>query len=124
MKTFLNTYFPSAIPILHSFLHYYLEVELPLKWQSVYLVPYTGVTISDSLVDIDFKDSDNAPGHDFSVFDASNDKICGFLFGCDIMPSLTSSFIYNFELKLVVISGKVVIQLWQHLIHHMTLVWH
>ena len=77
------------------------KVELPLKWQSVYLVPYTGLTVSDSIVDIDFKDSDNNPDYDFSVFDASNDKIYGFLFGCDIMPRLTSSFIYNFELKLV-----------------------
>ena len=77
------------------------KFELPLKWQSMYLVPYTGLTISDSIVDIDFKDSDNNPGADFSVFDAGNDKRYGFLFGCDIMPSLTSSFIYNFELRLI-----------------------
>jgi len=76
------------------------KLELPLKWQSMYLVTYTGFTVSDSTADLEFVDTQN-PGADYSVFDASNDKIYGFLFGCDIMPSLTSSFIYNFELRLI-----------------------
>ena len=76
------------------------KFELPLKWQSIYLVPYTGFTVSDSTVDLEFVDP-MSPGADRSVFDADNSKVFGFLFGCDIMPSLSSSFIYNFEMRLI-----------------------
>ena len=74
------------------------KFELPLKWQSIYVVPYTGISISDSTVDVSFKDP-NAPGADFSLFDASNDSAAGLFIGCDIMPNLMSSFIYSIEAR-------------------------
>ncbi|MFA5389176.1 MAG: hypothetical protein WC312_05410 [Candidatus Omnitrophota bacterium] len=76
------------------------KFEIPLKLQSIYAVPYTGVVYSDSNVDVSFKDPD-APGTDFSLFDANNKKVYGFVLGCDIIPSLSSSFIYSLELRLV-----------------------
>jgi len=54
------------------------KFELPLKWQSIYLVPYTGVTFSDSTVDVKFTNSANPTG-DYSLFDANNDSMTGFL---------------------------------------------
>ncbi|MFH1622162.1 MAG: hypothetical protein ABIA97_03480 [Candidatus Omnitrophota bacterium] len=72
------------------------KFELPLKWQSVFIVPYTGFTISDSTVEAKSVTS----GYDLNIFDASNDSLYGFLIGCDIMPNLSSSFTYNVELRL------------------------
>jgi len=76
------------------------KFELPLRWQSIYVVPYTGITLSDSSVEVAFNDP-NAPGTDYSLFDANNDSIYGFFMGCDIMPNLTSSFIYSMEIRLL-----------------------
>jgi hypothetical protein len=75
------------------------KFELPLKWQSLYIVPYTGATISDSNVDVKFTNP-SAPGQNWTLYEANNDNIYGFLIGCDIMPNLTSSFIYSMELRL------------------------
>jgi hypothetical protein len=75
------------------------KFELPLKWQSIFVVPYTGITVSDSTVDVKVKDP-SSPGYDISLFDANNKTAHGFLIGCDIMPSLASSFIYSVELRL------------------------
>lgn len=74
------------------------KFELPLKWQNIYIVPYTGITASDSTVDVKVKDP-SCPGYDLTLFEANNKTLHGFLIGCDIMPSLTSSFIYNVELR-------------------------
>ena len=76
------------------------KFELPLKWQNIYIVPYTGLTISDSNVDVKFTDPDN-PVADYTLFDASNESVVGFVLGCDIMPSLRESFIYSMELRFV-----------------------
>lgn len=76
------------------------KFEIPLKLQSIYAVPYTGITYADSNVDVSFNNP-GSPGADFSLFDASNKKLYGFILGCDIVPSLSSSFIYNIELRLV-----------------------
>jgi len=76
------------------------KFEVPLKLQSIYVVPYTGVTYADSNVDVDFNDPD-LPGTDFSLFDANNKKPYGFVLGFDIVPSLGSAFIYSLELRLV-----------------------
>ncbi len=76
------------------------KFELPLKWQNVYIVPYTGVTISDSNVDVKFTDPSN-PTANYTLFDANNESIYGFVLGCDIMPSLRDSFIYSMELRFV-----------------------
>jgi opacity protein-like surface antigen len=76
------------------------KFEIPLKVQSIYVVPYTGVTYADSNIDVSFNDS-NMPGTDYSLFDANNKKPYGFVLGCDIVPVMGSSFIYSLELRLV-----------------------
>lgn len=76
------------------------KFELPLKWQNIYIVPYTGITLSDSKVDVKFTDPSN-PAADYSLFDASNESTCGFILGCDIMPNLRDFFIYSIELRLI-----------------------
>lgn len=77
------------------------KFELPLRWQSVYLVPYTGVSLSNSTVDAKFTDPINSPGVDLDLFNANNDSMYGVFLGCDIMPSLASLFAYSIELRLV-----------------------
>ena len=76
------------------------KFEVPLKSQSIYIVPYTGVVYSDSNVDVSFNDP-NAPGTDYSLFNANNKKVYGYVLGFDIVPSLRSTFIYSMELRLV-----------------------
>jgi len=76
------------------------KFEIPLKMQSIYVVPYTGVTYADSNVDVSFNNVHH-PTTDYSLFDANNKKLCGFVLGCDIVPSLRSAFIYSIELRLV-----------------------
>ena len=76
------------------------KFEIPLKFQSIYIVPYTGVVYSDSNVDVSFKNP-NTPGTDYSLFDANNKKLYGYVLGFDIVPSLKSAFVYSMELRLV-----------------------
>jgi len=75
------------------------KFELPLKFQSIFIVPYTGITASDSTVSTRVRDP-SLPGYDITLFDANNKTLHGFLIGCDIMPNLSSSFSYNVELRL------------------------
>lgn len=76
------------------------KFEIPLKLQNIYVVPYTGISYADSNVDVSFRNA-NSPTADYSLFDANNKKLYGFVLGCDIVPSLSSSFIYSIELRLV-----------------------
>jgi len=76
------------------------KFEIPLKLQSIYVVPYAGVTYADSNVDVSFTNA-ASPSSDYSLFDANNKKLYGFVFGLDIMPRLNSAFIYSLELRLV-----------------------
>jgi hypothetical protein len=76
------------------------KFEIPLKWQNIYAVPYTGISYVDSNADVSFKDP-NSPGTDYSLFDANNKKLYGLVLGCDIVPSLASAFSYTIELRLV-----------------------
>ncbi|MCX5687963.1 MAG: hypothetical protein NTV71_04950 [Candidatus Omnitrophica bacterium] len=76
------------------------KFEIPLKLQSIYVVPYTGVSYADSNVDVSFCNTDS-PTVDYSLFDANNKKLYGFVFGFDIVPSLSSAFVYSLELRLV-----------------------
>ncbi len=76
------------------------KFEIPLKLQNIYIVPYTGISYADSNVDVSFRNA-NSPTVDYSLFDANNKKLYGFVLGCDIVPSLSSSFIYSIELRLV-----------------------
>ena len=75
------------------------KFEIPLKFQSIFLVPYAGVVYSDSNVDVSFKDPNNT-GADYTLFDATNQNLCGVVIGCDIVPSLSDVFIYSIELRL------------------------
>ena len=75
------------------------KFEIPLKFQSIFLVPYAGAVYSDSKVDVSFKDPNNR-GADYTLFDANNKKLCGAVIGCDIVPSLSDAFIYSIELRL------------------------
>lgn len=76
------------------------KFEVPLKLNSIYVVPYTGVTYADSNVDVSFNNV-NSPTGDYSLFDANNKKLYGFVLGCDIVPKFNSSFIYSLELRLL-----------------------
>jgi hypothetical protein len=76
------------------------KFEIPLKWQSIYVVPYTGVTYSDSTVDVDFKNTVYT-GLKSSLYEANNNDLYGFVLGFDIVPSLTGAFIYSLELRLI-----------------------
>jgi hypothetical protein len=76
------------------------KFELPLRWQNIYIVPYTGMSISDSEVDVSFTNP-SMPTTDFSLFKAGNESKIGFIMGCDIIPSLRDSFMYSVELRLV-----------------------
>lgn len=76
------------------------KFELPLRQQDIYIVPYTGLSLSDSTVTAKVTNLSN-PAQDWTLFDANNDSIYGFILGCDIMPALTSSFIYSVELRLI-----------------------
>ncbi|MDO8602818.1 MAG: hypothetical protein Q7O04_03095 [Candidatus Omnitrophota bacterium] len=76
------------------------KFEIPLKLNSIYVVPYTGVTYADSNVDVSFNNV-NSPTGDYSLFDANNKKLYGLVLGCDIVPKFNSPFIYSLELRLV-----------------------
>jgi len=75
------------------------KLEIPLKWQSIYMVPYIGATFSDSTIDAKFRDPNN-PQADYTLFNANNQKRGGLVIGCDIVPSLKSAFIYSIEARL------------------------
>jgi len=75
------------------------KFEIPLKFQSIFLVPYAGAVYSDSNVDVSFKDPGNT-GADYTLFEANNKNLCGAVIGCDIVPSLNDAFIYSIELRL------------------------
>ena len=75
------------------------KFEIPLKFQSIFLVPYAGIVYSDSNVDVSFKDPNNT-GADYTLFEANNQNLCGAVIGCDIVPSLSDAFVYSIELRL------------------------
>ncbi len=76
------------------------KFEVPLKQRNIYIVPYAGLSISDSTVDLKITNT-SAPDQDWTLFDANNDSMYGFILGCDIVPALTNSFIYSIEARLV-----------------------
>ena len=71
----------------------------PLGMQDCYTVPYMGITYSDSEVNVEFTRS--ITGGLYSTYDASNKNPIGVVLGCDIIPSLTSWYLYSFELRLI-----------------------
>ncbi len=71
----------------------------PMGMQGCYTVPYMGVTYSDSDVKVEFTQS--TTGLLYSTYNASNKNPIGFVLGCDIIPSLSSWYLYSFELRLI-----------------------
>nr|MBU1327527.1 hypothetical protein [Candidatus Omnitrophota bacterium] len=71
----------------------------PMGMQDCYTVPYIGLTYSDSDVNVHFTQS--ASGLLYSTYNAGNKNRIGLVFGCDIIPSLSSWYLYSFELRLI-----------------------
>jgi hypothetical protein len=71
----------------------------PMGMQGCYTVPYIGATYSDSDVKVEFTQS--STGLLYSTYNASNKNPIGFVLGCDIIPSLSSWYLYSFELRLI-----------------------
>ena len=74
------------------------KFQLPLRWQDIYIVPYTGLTLSDSVVDVSFRDT-GPPSELLSLFDAGNDSKLGMFLGLDILTDLKSAFLFNIEAR-------------------------
>ncbi len=71
----------------------------PMGMQDCYTVPYMGLTYSDSEVNVEF--TQTTSGLLYSTYHASNKNPIGFVLGCDIIPSLSSWYLYSFELRLI-----------------------
>ncbi len=71
----------------------------PMGMQDCYTVPYIGLTYSDSDVDVHF--TQRGTGLLYSTYNAGNKNTIGLVFGCDIIPSLSSWYLYSFELRLI-----------------------
>jgi len=67
--------------------------------QNSYMVPYAGVTYSNSDADIDFTHS--GTGAVYAIDDASNEDKIGIVLGCDIAPSLLSWYLLSLELRFI-----------------------
>ncbi|MBU1061582.1 MAG: hypothetical protein KJ952_02535, partial [Candidatus Omnitrophica bacterium] len=76
---------------------------VPMGLRDYYIVPYTGVTFSWADVDVSFKDGNSSgpPYPLYSTYNATEDSHIGLVFGCDVMPSLLSWYLFNFELRLI-----------------------
>jgi hypothetical protein len=71
---------------------------LPLGMRDYYIVPYTGLTFSWLDVDVSFWGPSNAF---YSTYKATDENNVGLVFGCDVMPSLLSWYLMNFEIRLL-----------------------
>lgn len=71
---------------------------LPLGLRDYYVVPYAGITLSLLDTDVSF---DSTSGVLYSTYNASDEEMLGIVLGCDVMPSLLSWYLINFELRLV-----------------------
>ncbi|OIO32522.1 MAG: hypothetical protein AUJ70_05375 [Candidatus Omnitrophica bacterium CG1_02_40_15] len=71
----------------------------PMGMQDCYTVPYMGLTYSDSDVNVHFTQS--TTGLLYSTYNAGDKDPIGLVFGCDIIPSLSSWYLYSFELRLI-----------------------
>ena len=72
---------------------------LPIGLRDYYVVPYAGLTFSSSDFDVSFTDSSN--GLLYSLYNADNEEPVGIVLGFDVMPSLLSWYLFNFELRLI-----------------------
>jgi len=72
---------------------------LPIRMKDYYIVPYTGITYSQTEIDVNFTQSTS--NLLYSTYDASDKEEVGLVLGCDIMPSLLSYYLLNFEVRLI-----------------------
>jgi hypothetical protein len=73
---------------------------LPVGLRDYYIVPYGGLTFSSLEANISVEDTSmGEPYVLYSTYDASDSNTIGVVLGCDVMPSLLSWYILNFELK-------------------------
>ncbi len=71
----------------------------PMGAHDCYTVPYVGLTYSDSDVNVQF--TQDSTGLLYSTYYANNKNPIGVVLGCDIMPSLSSWYLFSFELRLL-----------------------
>ncbi len=76
---------------------------VPVGMKDYYIVPYAGLTISWLDLDVSFKDTgaEGPPYPLYSSYNATDENVFGLVFGCDVMPSLLSWYLLNFELRLI-----------------------
>jgi hypothetical protein len=73
---------------------------LPLEEDfDLYIVPYGGFNYTDLDVDVSFVE--DGIGTLYSTYNASDKNAFGILLGVDVMPSLSSWYLLNFELRLL-----------------------
>lgn len=78
------------------------KLILPVGLKDYYIVPYGGVTFSSVNADVSFEDTTGGtPYALYSLYEAESDSPFGVVLGCDVMPSLLSHYLLNFELHLV-----------------------
>ncbi len=70
---------------------------LPVGMRDYYIVPYTGLTFSWLDVDVSFWGPSGAL---YSTWNATDENNVGLVLGCDVMPSLLSWYLMNFEIRL------------------------
>ncbi len=69
---------------------------VPFGLKDLYIVPYAGLTYSDSEVDVSFNS-----GGLYDLYVAGDDNNIGIVLGVDVLPSLLSSFLFSLELRLI-----------------------
>ncbi|MFH1854190.1 MAG: hypothetical protein ABH815_02635 [Candidatus Omnitrophota bacterium] len=72
---------------------------LPLGLSDYYIVPYGGLIFTRTDVDVSFTQS--TTGLLYSTYNANSKSEIGIVMGLDMMPSLSSWYLINFELRLV-----------------------
>ena len=70
---------------------------LPIGLRDYYITPYTGLYLTSVEVDVRF---DSSFGLEYSTYNADDANPVGLVFGLDVMPSLLSWYLFNFELRL------------------------
>ncbi|MFH1478663.1 MAG: hypothetical protein ABIG92_02670 [Candidatus Omnitrophota bacterium] len=70
----------------------------PFKQEDYYVIPYGGITYSLTDVNVRFTEPS---GREVSTYNADDKNDFGFVLGFDVMPSLSSWYLFNFEMKLI-----------------------
>jgi len=73
--------------------------KLIFGMQDCYMVPYAGITYSNSDVKVNFTNS--GTGMSYVIDDTSNENKIGVVLGCDMAPSLLSWYLLSLELRFI-----------------------